>query len=201
MINFDDLTKENITEYSSSWPQIPDHPYRILIIGCFGSGKTNSLFNLISYQPYIDKICSSAKDPYESKYPFLINKQESAGLKHYSLKHLFQKHYSKAVIITVIVILLLLNYSIEYSDDMHNIYQNIEEYSPNTKRKILIVFDDMIVDMLINKKLNPIVTELVIRSKKLNICLAFITKSYFAVSKNIRLNCTHYFIMKVPNKR
>ena len=84
---------------------------------------------------------------------------------------------------------------------MDNIYQNIEEYSPNTKRKILIVFDDMIVDMFINKKLNPIVTELVIRSKKLNIYLAFITKSYFAVSKNIRLNYTHYFIMKIPNKR
>ena len=84
---------------------------------------------------------------------------------------------------------------------MDNIYQNIEEYSPNTKRKILIVFDDIIVDMFINKKLNPIVTELVIRSKKLNIYLAFITKSYFAVSKNIRLNYTHYFIMKIPNKR
>ena len=179
MINFDGLTKENITKYSSNWRQIPDRSYRILIIGCFGSGKTNSLFNLISYQPYIDKICSYVKDPYESKYQFLINKQETAGLKHLNDSKAF----------------------IECSNDMDNIYQNTKEYSPNTKRKILIFFDDMIADMLINKKLNPIVTELVIRSKKLNIYLAFIIKSYFAVSKNIRLNCTHYFITKIPNKR
>ena len=62
-------------------------------------------------------------------------------------------------------------------------------------------FDDMIADMLSNKKLNPIVTELFIRSRKLNISIVFITRSYFAVPKNIRLNSTHYFIMKIPNKR
>ena len=65
----------------------------------------------------------------------------------------------------------------------------------------LIVFDDVIADMLSNKKLNPTVTELLIRGRKLNICLVFITQSYFAVSKNIRLNSTHYFIMKIPNQR
>ena len=84
---------------------------------------------------------------------------------------------------------------------MDDIYKNIEEYNPNKKRKILIVFDDMIADMLSNKKLNPIVTELFIRGRKLNISLVFITQSYFAVPKNIRLNSTNYFIMKIPNKQ
>ena len=78
---------------------------------------------------------------------------------------------------------------------------NTEDYNPNKKRKILIVFDDIIPDMLSNKKLNPIVTELFVRDRKLNISLVFITQSYFAVPKNIRLNSTHYFIMKIPSKR
>ena len=77
--------------------------------------------------------------------------------------------------------------------------KNIEEYNPNKKRKILIVFDDMIPDMLNNKKLNPVVTELFIWGRKLSISLVFITKSYFAVAKNIKLNSMHYFIMKIPN--
>ena len=68
MINFGDATEENIKEHNPNWPQIPDHPYRILILGCSGSGKTNSLFNLISHQPDIDKIYLYAKDPYETKY-------------------------------------------------------------------------------------------------------------------------------------
>ena len=84
---------------------------------------------------------------------------------------------------------------------MFDIHKNIKDYNPNKKRKILIVFDDMIADMLSNKKLNPIVTELFIRRRNLNISLAFITQSYFAVPKNIRLNSTHYFVMKIPNKR
>ena len=78
---------------------------------------------------------------------------------------------------------------------------NTEDYNPNKKRKILIVFDDIIADMLSNKKLNPIVTELFVRGRKLNISLVFITQSYFSVPKNIRLNSTHYFIMKIPSKR
>ena len=82
---------------------------------------------------------------------------------------------------------------------MNDIHKNTEEYKPNKKRKILIVLD-MITDMLCNKKLNPIVTELFIKGRKINISLAFITQSYFAVSKNIRLNSTHYFIVKIPNK-
>ena len=84
---------------------------------------------------------------------------------------------------------------------MDDIYKNIEEYNPDKKRKILIIFDYMIADMLSNKKLNPIVTELFIRGRKLNISLAFIVQFYFAVPKNIRLNSTPYFIMKITDKR
>ena len=84
---------------------------------------------------------------------------------------------------------------------MDNIYKNIEEYKPNKKRKILIAFDDMIADMLSNKKLNPIVIELFIRDRKVNISLVFVTQSYFAMPKSIRLNSTDYFIMEIPNKQ
>ena len=84
---------------------------------------------------------------------------------------------------------------------MADIYKNIEEYNPNKKQKILIVFDDVIADMLNNKKRNSIVTELFYRGRKLNISLVFITQSYFAVPKDIRLNSTHYFIIKIPNKK
>ena len=90
---------------------------------------------------------------------------------------------------------------IEFSNDMDDIYKNIEEYNPNKKRTILIVFHDMIADMLSNKKINPIVTELFIRGRKLNISLAFIPQSYFDFPKNIRLNSKHYFVMKIPDKR
>ena len=83
---------------------------------------------------------------------------------------------------------------------MDDIYKNIEEYSQNKKCKILIVFDDMIAVIVINKKLNPTVTELFIRGRKLNISLVFVTQSYFAATKNIRLNFIHYFIMKIPSK-
>ena len=107
----------------------------------------------------------------------LINKRENTGLKYLNDSKAF----------------------IEYSNDMYDIYKNIEEYNPNKRRKILIVFDDMIANMLSNKKLNPIVTKLFIRGR--NISLVFITQSYFAVPKNIRLNSTHYFVMKILNKR
>ena len=84
---------------------------------------------------------------------------------------------------------------------MDDIYINIEEYNPNKKRKILIVINDMIGDMFSNKKLNSIVAELFIRGKKLKISLVFIAQSYFIFPKNIRLHSTHYFVMKIPNKR
>ena len=84
---------------------------------------------------------------------------------------------------------------------MQDAYKNIEDYNPIKKRKILIVFDDMIADMINNNKLIPIVTELFIRGRKLNISIVFITQSYFKVPKDVRLNSTHFFIMKIPNKR
>ena len=82
-----------------------------------------------------------------------------------------------------------------------DVYENIEEYNPNKKRKILIVFDDMISDILSNKKRNPIVTELFISGRELDISLVFITQSYFAVPANIRLNSRHYFIIKILSKQ
>ena len=120
-----------------------------------------------------------AKDPYEDKYQFLIKKRESIGLKHFNDPKAF----------------------IEYSNDMHDVYKNIDNYNPDKENKILIVFDDMIADMINNKKLNSIVTELFIRGRKLNISLVFITQSYFKVPKDVRLNTIHFFIMKIPNKR
>ena len=179
MINFDDYANENKTEHNSKWPYILDYPYRILIKGGSVSGKTNALLNLINNQPDIDKIYLYAKDPYEAKYQYLINKRESVGINHFNDPKAF----------------------IEYSNDMHDVYKNIDDYNPDKENKILIVFDDMITDMIHNKKLNSIVTELFIRGRKLNISLVFITQSYFKVPKDVRLNTSHFFIAKIPNKR
>ena len=175
IINFDDYTNKNKIEHNSKWPYIPDHPYRILIVGS-GSGKANALLNLINNQPDIDKIYLYPKDPYEAKYQYLIKKREKVG----------QDHFKDPI---------------EYSNDMQDVYKNIEDYNPGKKRKILMVFDDMIADIINNKKLNPIVTELFIRGRKLNTSIAFITQSYFKVPKDARLNFTHFLIMKIPNKR
>ena len=168
-----------IIKHNPNWPYIPDHPYRILIIGGSGSGKTNLLLNLIENQPDIDKIYLCAKDPYESKYQYLINKRGGVGINHLNDPEAF----------------------IEYSNDMHDVYKNIDDYNPDKENKILIVFDEMIADMINNKKLNSIVTELFIRGKKLNITLVFITQSYFKVRKDVRLNTSHFFKAKIPNKR
>ena len=83
---------------------------------------------------------------------------------------------------------------------MQNVYKNIDEYNPGKKSKILIVFDDMIADMINNKELNSIVTELFIRGRKLNISLVFITQSCFKVPKDARLSSSHFYLMKIPNK-
>ena len=80
MINSDEYSNENKKQHNFNWPYIPDHPYRILIIGGSGFGKTNALLNLIHNQPDIDKIYLYAKDPYEDKYQYLINKRESVGI-------------------------------------------------------------------------------------------------------------------------
>ena len=84
---------------------------------------------------------------------------------------------------------------------MQDVYKDIEDYNPGKKRKVLIIFDDMIADMINNKKLNPIVTELFIRGRERNISIVFITQSYFKVPKDVRLNSTHFFIVKIPDKR
>ena len=88
----------------------------------------------------------------------------------------------------------------EYSNDMNDIYENVEEHNPNEKHNILIDFDDIIDDILSNKKLNRIVTELFIKAIKPNISFAFITQCHVAVPKNIRIYSTNHFIMKIPNK-
>ena len=111
MINFDDYTDENKTKHKTNWPYIPDHPYRKLRIWGSGSGKTNALFNLIKNQPDIHKIYLYAKEPYEAKYQFLINKRERVGLKRFNDPKAF----------------------IEYSNDMHDVYKNINDYNSDKK--------------------------------------------------------------------
>ena len=100
-----------------------------------------------------------AKDPHEAKYQYLINKTEGVGINHFNDPKAF----------------------IEYSSDKRNVYKNIDDYNPDNENKILIVFNDMIADMIQNKKINSIVTELFIIGRKLNISLVFITQSYFKV--------------------
>ena len=109
MIIFDEYTNENKKKHNPNWPNIPDHPYRILIIGGSRSGKTNTLLNLINKQPNIDKIYLYAKDPYEDKCQFLINNRKSTGLKHFNDPRAF----------------------IEYSNDIHHAYKNINDYNPD----------------------------------------------------------------------
>ena len=87
---------------------------------------------------------------------------------------------------------------IEYSNDMHDVYKNIDDYNPDKENKIVIVFDDMIADMIHNKKLYSILTEWLIRARKLNISLVFVTQSYFKIPKDVRLNTTHFFYRKNP---
>ena len=130
MINFDDYANENKTQHDLKWSCIPDHPYRILMIGGSVCGKTNALLNLINNQPDIDKIYLYSKDPYEAKYQFLINKRESTGLNHFNHPKAF----------------------IKYSNDMQDVYKNIDEYNTDKERKILTVFDVMIADMTNNRQ-------------------------------------------------
>ena len=111
MINFDSYANENKTKHNLKWPYIPDHPYRILIIGGSGSVKTNALLNQIINQPNINKIFMYAKDPHEAKYQRLINKREKVGADHFNDLKPFM----------------------EYSNDMEDIYKNVEEYNPEKK--------------------------------------------------------------------
>ena len=151
MINLDSITNENNKEHNEKWPFIPDHPYRILIIGGSGSGKTNALLNLIKEQDGIDKIYMYAKDLSDPKYEFSIKEHEDAGIKH----------------------LNDLNAFIECSNTMDDVYENIDNFNLNRKR-LLVVFDDMIADIMTNKKFQAIIKELFIRCRKVNISLVFL---------------------------
>ena len=135
--------------------------------------------NLINNQPDIDKIYLYAKGPYVAKYQYLINKREKVGLDHFNDPKAF----------------------IEYSNNMQDVYKNIEDYNPYKKRKVMVVFDGMIADVNSNKQLNPIVIELFIRGRKTGLSLIFISQSYFKIPKSVRLNSTHFFTMTIPNKR
>ena len=179
MINLDNIVNDNNKKHNEKWPHIPDHPYRILIIGVSGSGKTNTLLNLINEQRDIDKVYLYAKDLSKPKYEHLIKNRKNAGMKHLNDSKAF----------------------IDCSNTMNDVYENIDLYNANRKRKILVVFDYMIADIMTNKKFQSIIKELFIRCRKINISLVFITQSYFSVPKDVRLNSTHYLIMKINNKR
>ena len=166
--------------HNLNWPYIPHNPYRILITGDSGSGKTNVLLNLIKHQrPDIEKIYLYVKDPFKSKHLLLITGREKVEID--ILKN--AKEFN------------------DYLQTINDVYEALEEYNPTKKRRVSIVFDDMIADMKSNKKFYPKVTELFIRGRKLNISLVFISQFYFKFPKTIRLNATHYFIMKIPDKR
>ena len=130
--------------------------------------------NLIENQPDIGKIYLYAKDPYGAKYQDLIRVREKVGTYH----HKDPRAYT------------------EYPNDMRSVYKIINYYNLDKENKILIVFDDLIADMIHNKNLDSVVTELFIRGRKLNISLFFITQSYFTVPKDVRLNTNHFFIAK-----
>ena len=115
-----------------------------------------------------------ARDLSEPKYEYLIKKREDAAIKHLNNPNAF----------------------IERSNTMDDVYDNINDYNSNRRRKILIVFDDLIADIMTNKKFQAIRKELFIRYRKLNISRVFITQSYFSLPKNVRLNSTHYLVMK-----
>ena len=153
MIDLDSITNENYKKHNKTWPYIPDLLYRFLIIGGSGSGKINTLLNLINEQHDIDKFSLYAKDLTELNYDILIKKLENAGINHLDDPNAF----------------------IECSNTMDDVYENINDNNPSRKRKILIVFDDMIADIMTNEKFKAVVKELFIRCRKLNISHIFIT--------------------------
>ena len=120
MISLNKIVNNNNEEHNEKWLYTPDHPYKILIIGGSGSGKTNALLNLINEQKDSDKIYLYAKYLSEPKYEFLIKNRENAGLKYLNDSHAF----------------------IECSNTMANVYENIDYYNLSRKRQVLIIFDD-----------------------------------------------------------
>ena len=176
MFILDAITNKSNKDYDKNWS------YRMAIIGLYGSGRTNALLNLIQKHNNdgpIDKIYLYAKDLREPKYQFLIEKCENAGIKNVNDPSAF----------------------IEYSNTMDDVYNNIDDYNPETKRRIFIVFDDMVADITTNRRFQAIINELFIRCRKLKISLVFIAQSYFSIPKEVRLNSTHYVIMKIHNRK
>ena len=173
MLNLDSIvSNKNISSEDNNWP------FRMLIIGPLGSGKTNTLLHLINNLHPIDKIYLYAKDIHEPKYEYLINKREQAGIKKLNDPHDF----------------------IEYSDDMNDMLVDINDYNKNRDKKALIVFDDMIADIEYNKNFKRLIKELFYRARKINVSIVFITQSYLRALKDARLNSTH-ILMRIGNKK
>ena len=137
------------------------------------------MLNSIKEQDDIDKIYLYANNLSERKYEFLIQNCEDEGIKHLNDPNAF----------------------IECANIMDCVYENIDDYNPSRKRKILIVFDDMIANIMTKKNFQAIIKKLFIRCRTLDTSLVFITQSHFSVSKDVRLNSTHHLIMKISNKK
>ena len=171
MLNLDDI----VSNKKKSSSENDDWPFRMLVIGPSGSGKTNTLLHLTNNFDPIDKMYLYAKDTDEKKYQYLINKREQAVTKNLNDPHAF----------------------IEYSHDMNDVLDDINNYNKNRDKRVLIIFDDMIADIMRSEKVKEIVF---IRCRKLNISIVFIIQSYFRTPKDARLNSTHYKLMKIGNK-
>ena len=175
MLNLDNI----VSNKKKSSSEHNDWPFRMLIMGPSSSGNTNTLLHLINKFHPIDKIYLYAKDTDEEKYQYLINKREQGGIKNLNDPHAF----------------------IEYSNDMNDVLENINNYNENKDKKVLIIFDGMIADFMRSEKFKAIVKEIFIRCRKLNISIVFITQFYFRTLKDARLNSTHYILMKISNKK
>ena len=173
MLNLDNIVSNKNENKNNNWP------FRMLIIGPSGSGKTNTLLHLLNNLHPIAKIYLYAKDLHEPKYEYLINKREQAGRKNLDDPKAF----------------------IEYSDDMDDVLDDINNYNKNRDKRVLIVFDDIIADIEYNKNFKQIIKELFYRARKINVSIVFITQSYFRALKDARLNSTHYILMKIGNKK
>ena len=153
MFNLDNIVsnKKKISSENGDWP------FRMLIIGPSGSGKTNTLLHLIEKFYHIDKIYLYGKDTDKEKYQYLINKREQAGIKNLNDPHAF----------------------IEYSSDMNDVLEDINNYNKKRDKKVLMIFDDMIADIMRSEKFKAIVEERFIRCRKLTISIVFITHILF----------------------
>ena len=173
MLNLDNIVSNKNENKDNNWP------FRMLIIGFYYRTNYRTLLHLINNLHPIDKIYLYAKDIHEPKYEDLINKREQAGIKNLNDPHAF----------------------IEYSNDMNDVLDDINNYNKSRDKKVLIVFDDMIADIEYNKNFKRIIKELFYRARKINVSIVFITQSYFRALKDARLNSTHYILMKIGNKK